>query len=157
MSKPESASGALVNNALMSPEGRQLYQSANSFLTAIVRPDSGAALTPDEWQIYGKIFIPMPGDDDATVAQKRLDRQIATTALQGLSNGGAGQVAQLLQNKGVPVPKELQVYLNQGTPVGRQPTSPAAGPIQITGDADYEALPPGTTFIAPDGSQRVKP
>lgn len=156
MSKPESASGALVNNAIMSPEGRQLYQSANSFLTAIVRPDSGAALTPDEWQIYGKIFIPMPGDDDATVAQKRLDRQIATTALQGLSSGGAAQVAQLLQNKGVPVPKELQVYLNQA-PAAAQPAPPAGGPIQITGDADYEALAPGTTFIAPDGSQRVKP
>lgn len=127
MSKPESASGALVNNAIMSPEGRQLYQSANSFLTAIVRPDSGAALTPDEWQIYGKIFIPMPGDDDATVAQKRLDRQIATTALQGLSSGGAAQVAQLLQNKGVPVPKELQVYLNQA-PAAAQ--SPAAAPVR---------------------------
>lgn len=130
MSKPESALGALANNAFMSPEGRQLYQSANSFLTAIVRPDSGAALTPDEWQIYGKIFIPMPGDDNATVAQKRLDRQIATTALQGLSSGGAGQVAQLLQNKGVPVPEGLKVYLNQGAAAGAQPTSPAADPVR---------------------------
>lgn len=31
------------------------------------------------------------------------------------------------------------------------------GPVTITGDADYNALPSGTTFIGPDGKQRKKP
>lgn len=46
------------------------------------------------------------------------------------------------------------------------PQAPVAGPApqaspgqmpKITGDADYAKLPSGTTFIAPDGTTRVKP
>lgn len=45
-----------------------------------------------------------------------------------------------------------------GTPAqpGGAPTQPSAPP-QITSDADYEALPSGTTFIDPEGNTRVKP
>ena len=35
--------------------------------------------------------------------------------------------------------------------------APAAGPVQITSDAEYNALPSGTRFLAPDGTERVKP
>ena len=35
--------------------------------------------------------------------------------------------------------------------------APAAGPARISSDAEYEALPSGTEFIAPDGSRRKKP
>lgn len=35
--------------------------------------------------------------------------------------------------------------------------APATGPTQIQTDADYEALPSGAEFIAPDGSHRRKP
>jgi hypothetical protein len=35
--------------------------------------------------------------------------------------------------------------------------APAVAPVKITGDADYNKLPPGSLFIAPDGSQRRKP
>lgn len=35
--------------------------------------------------------------------------------------------------------------------------TPAAGPIKISSDADYNKLPSGAMFIAPDGSQRRKP
>jgi len=35
--------------------------------------------------------------------------------------------------------------------------APAAGPVKISSDADYNKLPSGAMFIAPDGSQRRKP
>lgn len=44
----------------------------------------------------------------------------------------------------------------EGALGGGQP-APADAPVQITDDAQYEALPPGTKFIAPDGTTRVKP
>jgi hypothetical protein len=34
---------------------------------------------------------------------------------------------------------------------------PQAGPVRITGDADYARLPSGTRFIGPDGVERTKP
>lgn len=41
---------------------------------------------------------------------------------------------------------------------GQQPTAPVAtaGPAQISSDAEYDALPAGSEFIAPDGSHRRK-
>lgn len=40
----------------------------------------------------------------------------------------------------------------------RAPAAPAAaGPVRITGDADYARLPSGAEFIAPDGTKRRKP
>ena len=38
---------------------------------------------------------------------------------------------------------------------GQQPA--AAGPVKISGDADYDKLPSGAIFIGPDGQQRRKP
>jgi len=35
--------------------------------------------------------------------------------------------------------------------------APAAGPVRIANDAEYDKLPSGTTFIGPDGQQRTKP
>lgn len=41
---------------------------------------------------------------------------------------------------------------------GQKPKADAsAGPVRITSDADFEKLPSGTEFIAPDGSHRKKP
>jgi len=39
---------------------------------------------------------------------------------------------------------------------GQAPAAPG-GPPQIGSDAEYDALPPGAEFIAPDGSHRRKP
>jgi hypothetical protein len=38
-----------------------------------------------------------------------------------------------------------------------QPGAQAGGPVQITTDEEFDALPSGTQFLAPDGTLRVKP
>lgn len=49
----------------------------------------------------------------------------------------------------------------EGNPVpaqrSTQPSKSVSEPPTITSDADYDALPSGTVFIAPDGSRRRKP
>lgn len=42
-------------------------------------------------------------------------------------------------------------------PTPPKPAAPAGGPPKIANDADYDALPSGTEFIAPDGQLRRKP
>jgi hypothetical protein len=39
---------------------------------------------------------------------------------------------------------------------GEKPGAPGAGPKKISSDADYDSLPSGATFIAPDGTTRRK-
>ena len=42
-------------------------------------------------------------------------------------------------------------------PSGNNAPKAARGPVRISGDADYDRLPSGAVFIAPDGSTRRKP
>jgi hypothetical protein len=60
-----------LGNYLRTPEFRQAKQAADSFLTAILRKDTGAAITDKEFEQYGPLFLPIPGDDPGTIAQKK--------------------------------------------------------------------------------------
>jgi len=56
-------------------------------------------------------------------------------------------------------PKQLK-YLSERTstkPAKPVPPKPAPGPATIKTDEEYDALPSGATFIAPDGTTRRKP
>ncbi|HEL3212206.1 TPA: hypothetical protein ACGCGV_000197 [Stenotrophomonas maltophilia] len=78
-------SGA-VNSAL-SPERKQAKQAAAEFLSAILRKDTGAAITQQEFDIYGPMYLPMPGDDRKTLEQKALAREGALDSIKaGLGN-----------------------------------------------------------------------
>lgn len=154
MSRPKSAAGALLYNMLSSPEGKRMYQASNSFLTSVIRPDSGAALTESEWPTYAKVFIDMPGDDPGTLAQKAADRKTAILALAALSNGGADAIAEILSRNGAPVPAEIQSYI--GGTISQPPVEQNAEP-RISSDEEFNALPSGSFFYGPDGQRRRKP
>jgi hypothetical protein len=133
---------ALLSNATMSPEGKQFYQAANSFLVSVVRPDSGAALVPSEWVKYGRVYLPMPGDTDDVLAQKAVDRRIATNALASLSNGGANTIAAQMAKAGIPIPSEIAKYVGQSGAPARAPAAPVA---------------PGATPLPPSGAVKPSP
>lgn len=78
-------SGAV--NSLLSPERKQARQAAAEFLSAILRKDTGAAITQQEFDIYGPMYLPMPGDDRKTLEQKALAREGALESIKaGLGN-----------------------------------------------------------------------
>ena len=78
-----SKAGVLGNYAVS-----QDYQVANNamrdFMAAILRKESGAAITQDDQKMLEPVYIPMPGDGDDVLERKRLARQ---RALSGLQNG----------------------------------------------------------------------
>ncbi|NBW14394.1 MAG: hypothetical protein EBR82_40990 [Caulobacteraceae bacterium] len=69
-------------NAMVSPSARQGKQAAADFLAAILRKDSGAALTQSDFDVYGQIFMPVWGDDPVTLAQKAESRKQALESLR---------------------------------------------------------------------------
>jgi len=73
-----------LGNYMRSPEFRQAKVAADNFIASILRKDSGAAITPDEFALYGPMFLPVPGDDPATLGQKSNMREIA---LLGIRSG----------------------------------------------------------------------
>lgn len=61
---------ALTPRGAASPAGREFYTEGRKVLAAILRKESGAAITDDEWTSYGPIYLPWPGDDAAEVQRK---------------------------------------------------------------------------------------
>lgn len=97
-SLPESAAGSLpggVGNYLQSPEYQQAQQAGKEWLQAILRKDTGAAITKEETEEYGSVYLPRPGDSPEVLAQKKASR---TRALEALKAGMTPQ-AILAQEK----------------------------------------------------------
>ena len=118
-----------VVNSLLSPERKQAKQAAAEFLSAILRKDTGAAITQQEFDIYGPMYLPMPGDDRRTLEQKSLARE---GALESIKAGlGSAQAA-------IPAPRGSSRLQGQtlgdsttlGTPPPRLPPASAAAGVQ---------------------------
>lgn len=91
--------GAL-SNAAQSDASRQGMQAARDFIAAILRKDTGAAVTPQEFDFYADIFLPQFGDDARTKQQKAESRKQALESIkaglggaQSLTEGGPQPVA----------------------------------------------------------------
>lgn len=123
----QQAAGALplgIGNYLRNPEFRQAKVAADQFLTAVLRKDTGAAITAQEFQIYGPMFLPVPGDDPATIEQKRRARQVALLAIRsGLGTaeaiGEANRLALGLPEQEIPASPASAGQ--QGVPEGVDP------------------------------------
>ena len=62
-------------------------QAGDEFLQAILRKDTGAAITVQEQELYGTTYLPRPGDSPALLKQKRESRDRAVIALEaGMSS-----------------------------------------------------------------------
>lgn len=96
-SLPESVAGQapVVGNFMKSPEFQQAEQAGKEFLQAILRKDTGAAITKEETDEYGSVYLPRPGDSPELLAQKKASR---TRALEALKAGMTPQ-AILAQEK----------------------------------------------------------
>lgn len=68
-------------NSLVSAPRQQAEQAAREFLAAVLRKDTGAAITSQEFDIYGQTYLPQPGDSPAVLRQKANSRQVALDAI----------------------------------------------------------------------------
>lgn len=82
---------------LQSPEFQLAKQAGDEFLQAILRKDTGAAITEQEQALYGKTYLPQPGDDERVILQKRQSRKRALEALKA----GMSPTAIIAQERGL--------------------------------------------------------
>jgi hypothetical protein len=61
-------------------------QAGDEFLQAILRKDTGAAITEQEQRLYGVTYLPQPGDGPGVLQAKREARARAIAALQSGMN-----------------------------------------------------------------------
>lgn len=70
-------------NFLKSDVIQNYEQAARNFINAQLRRESGAVISPSEFENAYKQYLPRPGDNPQVIAQKRANRE---TALRGLIN-----------------------------------------------------------------------
>jgi hypothetical protein len=142
------APNAIANRAV-SDEGRKFYNNATNFMMAVLRPDTGAAFGKDEFQSYAKVFIPLPGDDAQTIKEKSIARATALSALQGTSRGAAQQIAEILQQNGLAIPKEMAEVIARGGVKSGQTAVPTRQLPPDTGAPPVDAAPQAAPTASP--------
>lgn len=76
----------LVRGRVQSDEFQIAQNAGNEFLQAILRKDTGAAITAQEQELYGQTYLPQPGDNELVMEEKRRARMRALAAIEaGLS------------------------------------------------------------------------
>jgi len=127
------------------PAKKEEFRAATlTFKNAMIKAITGAQMSePEAKRIMGQI----PDENDPPTRWLAKWRQSVKNIKDVQSRR-----QQVLQQSGIRVPSFT------GSPQGTTPSQTSArGPVSITTDAEYDALPSGTAFIAPDGSVRRKP
>ena len=83
-SLPQSMGAGLpvVGNYTKTKEYQQAEQAGNEFLQAVLRKDTGAAITSNEMAEYGSVYLPRPGDGPELLEQKKQSRRRALAAMK---------------------------------------------------------------------------
>lgn len=77
-----------------SAEQQQVDAARKNFITAVLRKESGAAISASEFYNEAQKYFPQPGDSDAVVAQKRHARDTAIKAMEIQAGPGKRQIEQ---------------------------------------------------------------
>ena len=75
-----------ARGAMQSDQFQIAKNAGDEFLQALLRKDSGAAITPSEQALYGTTYLPQPGDNEALLEAKKAARRRAVTAIQAGMN-----------------------------------------------------------------------
>lgn len=89
--------GSVVNvlpSVLGGPDApqQQVEQAQRNFINAILRPESGAVISPGEFQNAALQYFPQPGDSQEVIEQKRRNRQMSIRALQEEAGPRGGMI-----------------------------------------------------------------
>lgn len=71
-----------LGGGMQNPDYQVAKTAGDEFLQAILRKDTGAAITSDEQALYGETYLPKPGDSAERLAYKAGARQRAVAALE---------------------------------------------------------------------------
>ena len=78
-----------------SAEQQQVDAARKNFITAVLRKESGAAISPSEFYNESQKYFPQPGDSDSVISQKRHARETAIKAMEIQAGPGKRQIEQM--------------------------------------------------------------
>jgi DNA-binding XRE family transcriptional regulator len=95
----------VAGNWFVSSEYQQAEQAKRDFVNAVLRRESGAVISPSEFENADKQYFPQPGDKPEVIAQKRRNRQ---TVIQGFVREAGEAYSPQYKPRNVPRLGEVQ-------------------------------------------------
>lgn len=83
-----------IGNYLATPEYQKFDQAQRNFINAVLRKESGAAISASEFDNAAVQYFPQPGDTPEKIAQKAQNRATAINAMKRTAAGALQQGAQ---------------------------------------------------------------
>lgn len=115
-----------IGRGIQSDEYQVARNAGDEFLQAILRKDTGAAITSQEMAEYGRTYLPQPGDGAAVLRQKSQARVRALEALKA----GMPPAAILAQERALEA---------SGQPGAQQPAAQSAPDFSAMSDDELAA------------------
>lgn len=82
----------LVGNFALGDNAQKYDQAKRDFVNAVLRQESGAVISPEEFANADRQYFPQPGDSEAVIKQKRQNRENAIAGFRIRSGPGAQSV-----------------------------------------------------------------
>lgn len=132
-----------------SGEGNQYIDTKRNWIAAVLRKESGAAISESEYAHADRQYFPQLGDGPEQIAQKQRLRDKVRQEMETIGNPPQVQLPGFDGQAIEPPP---------GAPPAPTGVSPNNGaPVTISSKQEFEALQPGTKFIwAPTGQPGTK-
>lgn len=102
----------VARGAMQSTEFQLAQASGDEFLQAILRKDTGAAITQPEQVLYGRTYLPQPGDGPEVIAYKREARERAVVAIEA----GMNPAQMVAQERALAQSQNIDLDGTQDTP-----------------------------------------
>lgn len=80
------SSSSIFPNILKSDDRQRYEQAQRNFVNAVLRKESGAAISPSEFDSAAKQYFPQPGDSQSVISQKTSNRLRAISNLAQSAN-----------------------------------------------------------------------
>ncbi|MDR5802128.1 hypothetical protein [Caballeronia sp. LZ001] len=129
--------GAAAQATIAPNEQQQSYEQAQrNFVSAVLRKESGAAISNDEYANEAKKYFPQPGDTPATIEQKARARDLAIEGLKAQAGPGSSLIGGIISNAN-------QDYSNQPRPQTQQssqPAQPSQSQATLSGLSDEQRM-----------------
>ncbi len=140
---------------IMRSEDAQKYDAARSnWVAAMLRQESGATITPDEYSRAYEQYFPRAGDTKAVVDQKRELRAKAQENMRKVAGGKITKDPELPPTDTLVAPTATAAAV---APAAVAPAAPAAAaPPVVTTQAQYDSLPSGTIYKDSTGKPHKK-
>jgi len=84
---------------LQSAEFQQYDQAARNFINATLRRESGAVISPSEFENAYKQYLPRPSDTPETLAQKKLNREIVYGSFKKAAGSAYQSIDELISGQ----------------------------------------------------------